>query len=67
MITSGTFRTALKAVEKNSKNMSLKIYNFSAMQKIRVQYELYEEFHDSKGTKTVALMSQLLRRLQRQL
>jgi hypothetical protein len=54
-------------VEKNSKNMSLKIYNFSAMQKIRVQYELYEEFHDSKGTKTVALMSQLLRRLQRQL
>jgi hypothetical protein len=29
------FRTALKAVEKNSKSMSSKIYNFSTMQKCK--------------------------------
>jgi hypothetical protein len=29
----GTFRTALKVLKKSSKNMSLKIYNFSLMQK----------------------------------
>lgn len=27
-------------VEKNSKNMNSKIYNFSTMQNIRMQYEL---------------------------
>jgi hypothetical protein len=37
-----TFRAALKAVGMKSKNMSLKIYNFSTMQNIRMQYELYE-------------------------
>jgi hypothetical protein len=40
MVNAGTFRTALKAGEKNSKNMSSKIYNFSTMQNIRMQYEL---------------------------
>jgi hypothetical protein len=29
MVNDGTFRTALKAVEKNSKIMGSKIYNFS--------------------------------------
>jgi len=29
----------------------LKIYNFSTMQNIRMQCELYEGLHDSKGTK----------------
>jgi hypothetical protein len=29
MVKAGTFRTALKAVEKSSKNMSSKIHNFS--------------------------------------
>jgi len=47
MVKAGTFRTALKAVGKNSKNMSSKIYNFS---KIRMHYELYEGLHQSKGT-----------------
>jgi hypothetical protein len=40
---------------KNSENMSLKIYNFSTMQDIRMQYELYEELHRSQGTKAAAL------------
>jgi hypothetical protein len=31
MINIGIFRIALNAVEENSRNMSLKIYNFSAM------------------------------------
>jgi hypothetical protein len=35
MVNTGTFRTALKAVEKDSENISLKIYNFSAMQKYK--------------------------------
>jgi hypothetical protein len=45
MINTGAFRTCLKAEEKNSKNMSSKIYSFSTMQNIRMQYELYEGFH----------------------
>ena len=49
------FRTALKAVGKNSENMSSKIYNFSTMQNIRMQYELYKELHRSKGTEAAAL------------
>ena len=35
MLNSGAFRTALRAVEKNSKTMSLKIYNSSTMQKYK--------------------------------
>jgi hypothetical protein len=43
-----TFRTAFKAVAKNSENMSSRMYNFSAMQSMRMQYELYEGLHRSK-------------------
>lgn len=35
MVNIGTFRTALKAMEKNYKNMSAKIYNFSTLQKYK--------------------------------
>lgn len=43
-------RTALKAIKKNAESMSLKIHNFSTMQNVRMQYELYKELHESKGT-----------------
>ena len=49
------FRIALKAVGKNSENMSLKIYNFSTIQNIRMQYELYKKLHTSKGTEADVL------------
>jgi hypothetical protein len=54
-IKSGTFETAHKSVEKNSENMDSKIYNFSTMQKIRIQHELYEGLYESKGTGTSTL------------
>jgi hypothetical protein len=54
-VNAGTFRTALKTIGKSSKCMSSKIYNFSAMQKLRRQYDLYEWLHESKGTKAAAL------------
>jgi hypothetical protein len=50
-----TFETALKAVGKNTENMSLKTYNFSSMQNIRMQYALYKELHRPKGTEAAAL------------
>ena len=64
MVNVMTFRTALKAVGKNSKNVSSKIYkqDFSTMQNIRMQYELYEGFMDLKKTKGAALTSQHVRR-----
>jgi hypothetical protein len=43
MVNAGTFRTALKVVEKNSKNLSSKIHSFSTMQNIRMQHELCKE------------------------
>ena len=55
MVNTRTFRSALKAVEKNSENMGSKLYNLSTMQTIRMQYELYEGLHKSKGTKVVVL------------
>ena len=64
MVNAGTFRTALKAMGKNSKNTSLKIYDFSAMQKVRMHMN-YERLRESKGTKAAAL-SQLVRKIQRQ-
>ena len=64
MVNAETFRTALKAVGKNSENMSSKIYNFSTMQNIRMQYELYEGLHGPR--KTDCIMSQLVRKVQRQ-
>jgi len=57
MINAVTFRIFLKAVGKNSKNMSSKIYklDFSTMQNIRRQYELYEGLHGSKRTEAAVL------------
>ena len=57
MINAATFRTALKTVEMNSENMSSKIYkqDFSIMQNIRMQYELYEGLHKPKITEAAAL------------
>ena len=45
MINVGTFRTVLKAMEKYSKHVSSKIYNFSAMQNIRSFTDLKEQRH----------------------
>jgi hypothetical protein len=50
-----TFRIALKAVGRKTDNRSLKIYNFSTMQNVRMQYDLYKELHRSKGTAAAAL------------
>jgi hypothetical protein len=50
-----TFRTVLKAVGKNTETLSSKIDNFSTMQNIRMQYELYEGLHRSNGTEAAAL------------
>ena len=61
-----TFRTAFKAVGKNSENMSSRIYNFSTMQNIRMQYELCEGLQRHKRTKAVELMIQLVRKIQKQ-
>jgi hypothetical protein len=61
-----TFKTALKAVEKNSENMGSRLYNFLIMQNIRAQYEFYEGLHGpktNKKTKAAALMSQLVRKI----
>jgi hypothetical protein len=48
MLNTMAFRTVLKAVGKNSENMSPNVYNFSIMQNIGMQYELYEELHESE-------------------
>jgi hypothetical protein len=37
--------------------MILRIYNFSTMQNIRMQYELYEGLHGPKRTKAAPLAS----------
>jgi hypothetical protein len=63
----GTFRTALIAVEKNSKNTSLKYIIFQLCKNIRMQYELYKELHRSKGPETAGTMSQLVRKIQSQI
>jgi hypothetical protein len=55
MVNTGTLRTTIEAMEKSSKYMSLKIYNFSTMQKIRMQHELCEGLYKSKGTKGTEL------------
>jgi hypothetical protein len=36
------------------------------MQNKRMQYELHEKLHESKGTKAASLMRQLVRKIQRQ-
>jgi hypothetical protein len=53
-----TFRIALKAVGKNTENISLKIYNFKTRQNKRMQNKLYKELHRSKGTKAACTTSQ---------
>ena len=63
MVNSMIFRTALKAEGKNSENMCLRMYTFSTMQNIRMQYELYEGLHRPKRTKAASLMRQLVRKI----
>ena len=62
MVNTVTFGTALKAVGK-TENMSARIwiYNFSAMQNIRMQYEVCKGLHGPKRTETAAVMFQLVR------
>jgi hypothetical protein len=57
------FRRALKAVEKNSENICSRMYNFSTMLNLRMQYELYEGLHKPKRTKAASLMRQLVRKI----
>jgi hypothetical protein len=58
MVKAVTFKTALKAVGKNSENMSSRIYSFSTVQNLRMHYELYAGLYRPKRTETAALMSQ---------
>ena len=44
---------------KNSENMSSRIYNFSTMKNIRMQYELYKELHRPKRAEATALEASL--------
>jgi hypothetical protein len=68
-----TFGTAIKAVGKNSENMSSSevqeyinqckncyLQDFSTMQNIRIQYELYERLHGPERTDAAALMRRSL-------
>jgi hypothetical protein len=55
MINAGTFRTALKALGKSSKYMSLKICFSQLCKNVRMQYELYTELHRCKGTEAATL------------
>jgi hypothetical protein len=55
MVNDMTCRTVLKAVRKNSENMISKMYNFSTLQNIKKQYELYEVLHGPKRTEAAAL------------
>jgi hypothetical protein len=56
MVNPMTFRT-LRMWENNSENMSSKIYNFSTMQNISMQHELYEELQRPKRTKAASLIN----------
>lgn len=47
LVNAATFRTALKAMGKNSENKSSKIYNFSSMKKYKDEY--MRGFTDLKG------------------
>ena len=58
MVNVEAFGTTLMAMGKNSENKSSIMYNFSAMQNIRMQYELYEGIHGPKSTKTDASLSE---------
>ena len=55
MANTKAFSTSLRAVGENFENLGSKIYNFSTMQNIRMQYELYKELHRSKVTEAAAV------------
>jgi hypothetical protein len=42
-------------VGKNTESMSSKIHNYSTMQNIRMEYELYKELHRFKETEAAVL------------
>jgi hypothetical protein len=65
MVNAGTFRPALKDVRKNSENMSSKIYKYSTMQNIKMQYELYDGHHESK--KTVSQLVKVTKELDKEI
>ena len=50
-----TFRIVLMTVGKNSENMSSRMYNFSTMQNIWTQYELYERLNRPQRQEAAAL------------
>jgi hypothetical protein len=56
-----TFRTALKAVGKNSENMSSKII-LQPCKNIRMQYELYEGLYRPKKNRDSCAMNQFSER-----
>jgi hypothetical protein len=63
----GGERCDLQAVRKNSEYMISGIYkqDFSTMQNIRMQYELFAGLHGPKRTNAAVLMSQNVRKTQR--
>ena len=66
MVNVVTFSTALKAVGKNSENTSSRMYYFSTLQNVRMQYESYEGLHIPRRTKAAELMRQIIRKIHRQ-
>jgi hypothetical protein len=54
VVNAETFRRAFKAVGKNSENTHSRIYNFSTMQNIRMQYGLFKELCRPKRTEAAA-------------
>lgn len=56
----GKHWTALETVEKDSENLSSKkMYNFSTMENIWLQYELYRDLQRSKKTEGAAVWANL--------
>ena len=55
MVNAMTLRSALKIVGKNSENMSSRMFNFSTIQDMRMQYELYEGLLGPKRTEAASL------------
>jgi hypothetical protein len=62
MVKALTFSIALTAVGKNSENTSSKIYNFSTMRNLRMQYELYEGILRFKKAEAASLKASLSER-----
>jgi hypothetical protein len=55
LVKAEAFRTMFKAMRKNSENMISKIYSFSTMQNIKMQYKFYKELHGLKRAQATAL------------